>query len=100
MDLLVLTSYPYAVQSINSPSDIPDDYYSKVSDYMPSKPFGFTEIAWPSLDAFGGEEAQADFIEIVVNRLTRNQGIKLELLGWLWLHDLGYYTITSLFTNI
>lgn len=89
IDLLVLTSYQYGVQSINSPSDIPDDYYSKVSNYMPSKPFGVSEIAWPSLTAFGGEEAQTDFIELVTNRLIHNQGIKLELFGWSWLTDLN-----------
>lgn len=82
MYLLVLTSYPYTVQNINNPSDIPDDYYSKVSDYIPGKPFGFSEIAWPSLTAFGGEEAQADFIEQVICRLTHNQGINLKLIGW------------------
>lgn len=88
MDLLVFTSYPYAVQGINSPSDIPDDYYSRVSDYMPGKPFGFSEIAWPSLDAFGGEQAQADFIIEATGRLTRDRGINLHLFGWPWLHDL------------
>lgn len=88
MDLLVFSSYPYAVQGINNPSDIPDDYYSKAADYMPGKPFGFTEIAWPSLEAFGGEQAQADFIEQASGRLTRDRGINLHLFGWPWLHDL------------
>jgi hypothetical protein len=88
VDLLVFTSYPYAVRGISSPFDVPDDYYSRAADYMPGKPFGFTEIAWPSLDAFGGEQAQAAFIEQAANRLTRGRGIKLRLLGWPWLHDL------------
>lgn len=88
MDLLVFTSYPYAVRGINTPSDIPDDYYSKANNYMPGKPFGFSEIAWSSLDAFGGEQAQADFIEQLISRLIYNRGIDLELLGWPWLHDI------------
>ncbi len=87
MDLLVFTSYPYALGKTN-PQMIPDDYYSKASAYMPSKPFGFSEIAWPSLDALGGEKAQADFIEQAAGRLTRNRGINLVLFGWPWLHDL------------
>lgn len=61
VDLLVFTSYPYALGKTN-PSLIPDDYYSKAADYMPEKPFGFTEIAWASFEALGGEQAQADFI--------------------------------------
>ena len=40
------------------------------------------------MDAFGGEQGQADFISQVSGRLTREQGIKLELFGWAWLHDL------------
>jgi hypothetical protein len=55
---------------------------------MPEKPFGFTEIAWPSLEALGVEQAQADFIEQAANRLTRDRGINLHLFGWPWLHDL------------
>ncbi|MEM3708396.1 MAG: hypothetical protein QXF43_01985, partial [Nitrososphaerales archaeon] len=89
MDLLVFTSYPYSVQGINRPSDIPNDYYSKALIYMPDKPVGFSELGWPSMDAFGGEQAQADFIAQVVGRLTREQGINLYLFGWAWLHDLN-----------
>jgi acyl-CoA-binding protein len=89
MDILVITSYPHAVQGINRPTDIPDDYYSIPSNYMPGKPFGFSELAWPSMSAFGGEQGQADFLSQVSVRLTREQGIDLHLLGWAWLHDLA-----------
>jgi hypothetical protein len=88
MDLLVITSYPYAVQRINRPSDIPDDYYSRLLELVPGKPFGFSELGWPSLNAFGGQGAQADFIGQVVGRLTREQGVDLHMVGWAWLHDL------------
>jgi len=81
MDLLVFTSYPYCVQWINRPSDIPDDYYSKALSYLPDKPLGFSELGWPSMDVFGGEQAQADFITQVVGRLTRGQEINLHLFG-------------------
>ena len=88
MDLLIFTSYPYATGK-TSPSMIPDDYYLKSANYMQDKPFGFSEIAWPSLDAFGGEQAQADFIIQATTRLTRDRGINLFLFGWPWLHDLN-----------
>lgn len=88
VDLLVFTSYPYALGKTN-PSLIPDDYYSKAADYMPGKPFGFTEIAWASLEALGGEQAQADFIVQATGRLTRDRGINLYMFGWPWLHDLN-----------
>ncbi|MGB9634861.1 MAG: hypothetical protein ACPL0A_00120 [Candidatus Micrarchaeia archaeon] len=88
MDLLVFTSYPYATGKTD-PSMIPDDYYSRAADYMPGKPFGFSEIAWPSLDVFGGEEAQAEFIMQATRRLTMDRGVNLQLFGWPWLHDLN-----------
>jgi len=88
MDILVLTSYPYALGKTN-PSMLPDDYYSRVADYMPGKPFGFSEIAWASLAPLGGEQAQADFITQATTRLTRDRGINLLLFGWPWLHDLN-----------
>jgi hypothetical protein len=89
MDMLVLTSYPFSLQGINRPSDIPDDYYLEASIAMPGKPLGFSETAWPSVEAFGGEQGQADFLGNLTTRLTMEQGIELRLLAWSWLHDLG-----------
>ena len=88
MDLLVWTSYPYAVRGIKRPSDIPDNYYSQVSAYMPGKPLGFSELGWSSLEALGGEQGQADFLTQVAGRLTRGRGVELRLLMWAWLHDI------------
>ncbi len=89
LDLLVFTSYPFSLQGVNRPEDIPDDYYKRASEYMPGKPFGFSEIAWSSMEAFGGEQGQADFLGEVTGRLTVDQGIELQLISWSWLHDLG-----------
>ncbi len=88
MDLLVLTSYPHALQGVNRPSDIPDDYYSGLLEYMPGRQLGFSEVAWPSLEAFGGQQGQADFLNELRGRLTKERGVELRLLGWSWLHDL------------
>ncbi|MFO8009804.1 MAG: hypothetical protein R6U89_03220 [Dehalococcoidia bacterium] len=90
VDILALTSYPFAVQGINIVSDIPDDYYSRVLEHFnaPGKPFGFTELGWSTLEAFGGEEGQAAFLEDAAGRLTAGQGLNLHLLGWFSLYDL------------
>ncbi len=88
LDLLVFTSYPHAVQGLNRPESIPDDYYSRALAVVPNKLVGFSEIGWPSLDAFGGEQSQADFIVELGGRLTAGQGIGLHLVGWPWLCDL------------
>jgi len=88
IDILVFTSYPHAVQGTNNPQDIPNDYYRRAFDYIPGKPFGFSELGWPSLDAFGGEKGQAAFLADVSSRLTSEQGIDMHLLGWAWLHDI------------
>jgi len=88
LDLLAFTSYAYAVQSVNRPADLPDDYYSRALSYMPGKRMAFTELGWPSLDAFGGQQGQADFLAAVAGRLTEGQGVDLHMLAWAWLHDL------------
>jgi hypothetical protein len=95
LDMLVLTSYPHSVQGVNRPSDIPSDYYSGVAERMPGKSFGFSEIAWPSMDAFGGEQSQSDFIASLLG-LTTGKGVDLKLLMWPWLHDLGETDFTGL----
>jgi hypothetical protein len=97
LDLLVFTSYPHAVQGRNRPDSIPDDYYSRALNIVPGKLIGFSEVAWPSLDAFGGEQAQADFMVELGGRLTAGQGIGLHLLGWPWLCDLDSTDRTGLF---
>jgi len=91
LDLIVFTSYPYAIREINQVSDIPDDYYSKIfveNGIDTNKLFGFTEVGWPSMDIFGGEESQSKFVEEIPTRLTVDQGLNLYLYGWPWLHDL------------
>lgn len=88
MDILVLTSYPFAVKTITIPDDIPDNYYYRAAHYMPGKPVGFSEVAWSSADAFGGEQGQADFLLQLCERLTSAQGIDLHFVGWPWQRDL------------
>lgn len=88
MDILVFTSYPFAVKGIGRPTNIADDYYSRALRYMPAKPLGFSELGWSALEAFGGEQGQADFITQTADRLTLKQGITLELFGWAWLSAL------------
>lgn len=88
LDMLVLTTYPYALPNISLPSDIPLDYYSSVAEYLPGKLFGFSEIGWSTLDFFGGEQGQHDFLINLSTVLTRDQGIDLHLFMYIWLHDL------------
>jgi len=90
LDILAFTSYPFAPQSINKVSDIPDDYYSKALKYLGVNniPFGFTELTWSTMDFSGGEEAQAKFLADAAGRLTVEQGMNLHLLGWWSLYDL------------
>ena len=56
---------------------------------MPGKPVGFSEVAWPSLDPFGGEQGQADFLRDICGRLTIHQDINLYFVGWPWFSDLN-----------
>ena len=96
LDLLVFTSYPYAVAGVNSPDDLPDDYYTRAFDYIEEMPLGFSEVAWPSLEFFGGQQGQVEFINHTVNRLTRDRGADLELISWFWLTDQSPVTAIGL----
>lgn len=96
LDLLAFTSYAFAVQTVNRPADVPDNYFSRALAYMPGKRMAFTELGWPSLDAFGGEQGQADFLSDVAGRLTAGEGVQLHMLGWAWLHDVDANDHTGL----
>ena len=86
LDVLVFTSYPHSLPGVNRPTDIPEDYYSGVAELMPGKPVGFSEITWPSMTEFGGEQAQADFITLLDTEYT--SGFDVEFIMWPWLSDL------------
>ena len=90
IDLLALTTYPFAVDGISKAADLPDNYYAKVLDQWKDdpKPIAFTEAAWSTLPPFGGEGGQADFLQDLTGRLTTDQGLELHLLGWFSLFDL------------
>lgn len=86
LDILPLTSYPHSIEGINRPGDLPKDYYKKILEIMPGKPIAFTEIVWPSMVEFGGEKAQAGFIERLENELIN--GLDTEFIVWSWLTDI------------
>ena len=96
LDLLAFTSYAFAVQGINRPSDIPDDYFTEALMYAPGKRLALTELGWPSLEVFGGQQGQADFLSAVAGRLTTERGADLHMLAWAWLHDIDENDHTGL----
>ena len=94
--MLIFINGINATADINRPSDIPYDYYSSALQYMSGKSFGFSELVWSSLEFFGGEQGQADFLLNVSSHLTIEQGIDLHLFGYAWLHDLSETTSIGL----
>ena len=98
LDLVVLTSYPWAVAGVNLPSQVADDYYSAPIQAagLASKPFGFSEFAWASIPAIGGEAAQAKMLRAAAERLSVEQGLDLFMIMWPWMHDLDEVDDTGL----
>lgn len=92
VDLLGLTTYPY--QKFASPENIPPDYYLRLKRYV-NKPIAFTEIGWSSRGK-NGEEAQADFL---IKFLELTEGIDLEMINWLFLHETALRGILSYISN-
>jgi hypothetical protein len=74
MDLLALTSYPFALTGTDRTADLRDDFFPRVLAFLSGKRFGLSESGWPALDAFDGEEGQADFLAQAAGRLTRSRG--------------------------
>ncbi len=99
MDVLMLTSYPHSLQGVNRPEDLPADYYLEAEQHMAGCKFGFSEIMWPSDTLFGGEQAQADFLRMLVSDLTAGQGIDLYMLGWSWFTDIDSSDRTGLISK-
>jgi hypothetical protein len=91
LDMVAFTSYPFSVQGVRAPGDIDDDYYAGplAGAGLSGKPLAFTELGWSTLDAFGGESAQATFLQHAAGRLTRDRGLDLRLLAWWSLYDLS-----------
>jgi len=77
-DLIGLTTYPW--KHYASPEHIPENYYSQIINYT-NKPIAFTEIGWPSDDS---EAEQAEFLGIFQQRTN---GMDLEMVNWLFLHE-------------
>ena len=78
-----------AVETVSNIAPVPSVSGSGYIPEMTNKPFGFSEITWPSTAFFGGEQSQADFIPDATGRLTTAQGMNLHIFAWPWLHDLG-----------
>jgi len=79
-DLIGLTTYPAA--GFDAPGDIPTDYYTRLNNHT-DKPTAFTEIGWPS-SGTGSEDEQAEFL---VRFLELTEGMDLEMVNWLFLHE-------------
>jgi len=96
LDLIGITSYPFAVQGVNSPENIPADYYSAIAALVPNKPLGFTELCWWSNPAYGGETAESLFVSRIPQLLS---GLKVEFVLWPWLCDLDSTDYTGFKTS-
>lgn len=79
VDLFGLTTYPW--QHFNQPEDIATDYYQRLGQYV-SKPIAFTEIGWA-----GAETEQAEFL---VRFLELTAGMDIEMVNWLFLHEIEF----------
>jgi hypothetical protein len=92
VDLIGLTTYPY--QKFATPDAIPDDYYSRLKQFT-NKKIAFTEIGWSSKGT-NSEKIQADFL---VKFLELTNGLDIEMVNWLFLHETTLSGIPSYISN-
>jgi len=81
-DLIGLTTYPW--KHFDDPEDIPDDYYTKLSQYV-DKPIAFTEIGWVSSPK--KESSEKEQAEFLIEFLDRIKNMDVEMVNWLFLHE-------------
>lgn len=80
LDLLVLTTYPEV--EFSSVENIPDNYYSDLSNYT-NKTIAFSEIGWSS--NIRGEGEQVDFAKKLLSQI---ENCNIEFVNWIFMHDL------------
>lgn len=84
-DAVGFTTYPGAIYK--DPSDIPDDYYSKIAQHT-KKPIIFTEIGWPSdTEAEGWESTESEQARFVNKYFELTANLPVELSIWVFLYD-------------
>lgn len=83
LDLLAFTSQPRNLFAQPGPSGIPQDYYSRISQYQSSNRPVFLEVNWPS-DGTNGESSQAAFIRALPDLLGK---LDPSMLAWTFLYD-------------
>ncbi len=92
VDLIGLTTYPW--KQFETSQDIPDDYYLRLRKYV-SKPIAFTEIGWVS-DPPGSDKQQSEFL---LRFLELTKGLDIEMVNWLFLHEIQIQGTVGMFTN-
>ena len=81
-----INSYPFK-EGFNNPSDIPDNHYKKLENYIGDLPIIFTEIGYPSGSDYISSVGEQDlflqrFLDITANRDMNIWGVL-----WISLHD-------------
>lgn len=92
IDLFGFTSYPYMLgypgpAGYEKPSEIPENYYTRIMNCTGEKPIAFSEIGWTSSELLrgGSEQEQVEFLMWFLNH---TKTMPLEIVSWLCLHDL------------
>ncbi|MGB9741225.1 MAG: hypothetical protein ACPLW5_05655, partial [Candidatus Bathyarchaeales archaeon] len=91
-DLFGFTSYPYMLGYpgpawYEKPSDMPPDYYTRITNYTKGKPIAFSEIGWTSSERLRGGSEQEQ-VEFLLWFLEHTRDMPPEIVSWLCLHDL------------
>jgi hypothetical protein len=91
-DLIGITTYPW--KHYDTPEDIPEDYYLRISKYT-TKPIAFTEIGWISSPP-ASENQQSEFL---LRFLELTKELKIEMVNWLFLHEIQTEGLIGAFTD-
>jgi len=96
LDVIGFTTYPYL--EYDSVEDIPNDYYTSITDHT-DLPIAFTEMGWPTDSDIvqGDQDAQVNFL---LKLLESTEDLDVELMVWSFPHDVKSGVAGGIFDSI
>jgi hypothetical protein len=104
-DYMAISAYPFS--DIPNPADLPEDYFTRLTDLAPSKPVAIAETAWPAEDLVAVDNPgyiiaaedpgrQQQYIQRIIDEMDKANGRFITLFFTqdyddFWVSDLQFY---------
>ncbi len=102
-DYIAVSTYPYMDMKYENPDDLPKDWFSRIRDIAPDKPFAVAETGFTAEDVFiekggkifprgmkikGKEKWQANYVQFLLNESKR---LDAKFIVWFFTRDIDLF---------